>query len=171
MSMKSSKVKKNLGDLISERETNRVNIENRQAKGIGYVSQILNIITEIPLGHWYVPSGLRLRQAMLINGIMFNSEVWHSVTDRDMEILEKVDESLLRGILSAHAKTPKETLYLETKSVPLRYIIKSRRVMYLHSILTRSENELIKRVFEVQRCEMTKGDFLELVMKDISCLR
>ena len=81
-----------------------------------------------------------------------------------------MDESLLRGILSAHTK-PKETLYLETNSVPLWYIIKSRRVMYLHNILTRSENELIKRVFEVQRREMTKGDFVELVLEDIGYLQ
>ena len=43
--------------------------------------------------------------------------------------------------------------------------------MYLHNILTRSENELINRVFEVQRCEMTKGDFVELVLEDIGCLQ
>ena len=52
------------------------------------------IINEIPLAHWKVQAGLSLRQAMLINGILFNSEAWHGVDNKDI----KVDEALIRGI-------------------------------------------------------------------------
>ena len=72
-------------------------------------------------------AGLRLRQAMLINGILYNSEAWHNVNDKDVNILEKVDEALLRGLLQAHPKIPLEALYLETKCIPIRYILASRR--------------------------------------------
>ena len=79
-------------------------------------------------------AGLRLRQAMFVNGILYNSEAWQGIKDKDLFVFEKADEALLRRILGAHPKIPIEALYLETKSIPIRYIIASRRIMYLHAI-------------------------------------
>ena len=81
---------------------------------------------------------------MLINGILFNSEAWHGVEKKDISILEKVDEALLREELSVHPKIPIVALYLEMKSVPIRFTIASRRLMYLHTILQRNEIEMLR---------------------------
>ena len=48
---------------------------------------------------------------MLLNGVLFNSESWHGVTDNDMKTLESIDEQLLRSLVSAQAKTALEFLY------------------------------------------------------------
>ena len=64
----------------------------------------------------------------MINGILFNSEVWYGVKKKEIEILESIDESYLRQMFVAHSKTAKEAFYLESGKVPLRYIIKSRRL-------------------------------------------
>ena len=56
------------------------------------------IINEIPLSHWKVEAGLKLRQAMLINGIMYNSQPWQGIQEKDISLLEKVDDSLFRGV-------------------------------------------------------------------------
>ena len=81
------------------------------------------------MGHWKIQAGLSLRQAMLLNGILYNSEAWQGVETKDIILLEKVDEALLRGILGAHPKIPLEALYLETKSLPIRFIVASRRIL------------------------------------------
>ena len=164
--MKQSKSEKYLGDIVDKSGKNKANIEARQAKGYGIVTNILAIINEIPLGHWRVEAGLRLRQAMLVNGCLFNSEVWHDLKMAEIKLLEKVDESLLRGIINGHSKLPVEALYLETGSLPIRFIISSRRLMYLHSILQKDSQELVKKVYEVQKKCVTPGDFIELVNED-----
>ena len=128
-----------LGDTIDKSGRIRPNIEKRKARGYGIVSEILAIANEVPLAHWKVEAGLNLRQAMFLNGILFNSEAWHSITINDVLLLEKVDEALLRGLLTAHSKIPLEALFLETKSVPIRFTLSSRRLMYLHSILQKEE--------------------------------
>ena len=133
-------------------------------------SEILAIVNEVPLAHWKVEAGLNLRQAMLVNGTLFNSEAWHGVTKKDIILLEKVDEALLRGLLTAHSKVPLEALYLETKSIPLRFIVASRRLMYLHNILQKDEDELVRRVYEAQRMDPSPGDFVELVKEDMDTL-
>ena len=75
------------------------------------------------------------RQAMLLNGTLFNSEAWQGITISEIHQLERVDEALLRGVLRAHSKVPIEALYLETGSIPIRYTLKSPRLSYLHNIL------------------------------------
>ena len=103
---------------------------------------------------------------MFLNGVLFNSEAWHSVTTTDIAILEKVDEALLRGILLAHSKIPLEALYLETKSIPIRYILTSRRLMYLQNILHKENGELVKKIYETQKDNPSPGDFCELIIAD-----
>ena len=56
-------------------------IEDRKAKGFVLISSILAILHEIPLGKFKIEMGLHLRQAMLINGILYNSEAWHGLTE------------------------------------------------------------------------------------------
>ena len=40
---------------------------------------------------------LKLRQAMLLTGVLFNSEAWHDVKEKEVRMLESVDEHLLRS--------------------------------------------------------------------------
>ena len=69
--MESSNQQKYLGDLISSNGSIRNNIEERRSKGFGIVNEILAILDEIPLGRFQIEIGLKLRQAMLLNGILF----------------------------------------------------------------------------------------------------
>ena len=168
--MKAVEKDKYLGDILTENGNQKENIENRRSKGFGIVAEILSILNEVPFGKFRIQAGLKLRNAMFLNGIPTNSEVWHGVQESDITKLEEVDEHLLRGILKAPSKTPIETLYLETGSKPIRFIIKSRRLGYLHHILTREKNELISRVFYAQKRKSIKGDWVKYIEEDFSHL-
>jgi hypothetical protein len=158
---------KYLGDVVDQSGTIQATINQRRSKGDGIVSEIISIINEIPLGEHKMHVALKLREAMLINGILYNSEAWHGVTSAQIAKLEAVDESLLRNILKAHSKTAKEFLYLETGTIPIRWIVAQRRINYLKHILSRDDNELIKKVYLAQRENPTRGDFAKLVEKDL----
>ena len=126
-------------------------------------------MNEIPLGQHKMEIGLHLRQAMLLNGMLYNSEVWHAISEDELRMLETVDEHLLRSLVNGHSKT-KEFLYLEAGAIPIRFIISSRRLMYLQTILKRPEEELTKRVYLAQKAEAVKGDFAKLVKADIELI-
>ena len=72
--MSSSDQEKYLGDLIDKSGSYRPNIKSRKSRGYGITTNVLAIVNEVPLAHWKVQAGLSLRQAMLLNGILFNSE-------------------------------------------------------------------------------------------------
>ena len=84
--------------------------------------------------------------------------------------MERVDETLLRGLTSAHSKIPIAALYLECGATPLRFIWAARRIMYLQTILKRSNDELTKKIYDAQKEDPTEGDFHELVSKDIQMI-
>ena len=81
-----------------------------------------------------------------------------------------MDEYFLRRLLKAHSKTPKESLYLETGCVPIKYLIKQRRLMYLKHILSRNRKELISRVYHAQERKPVKDDWAIQVKKDAEAL-
>jgi hypothetical protein len=107
---------------------------------------------------------------MLLNGILYNSEAWHGVTMKQIATLEAIDEALLRGILKAHSKTPKEFLYLELGALPIKWIMAQRRINYLKQIMLREDNELLKKVLIAQKNSPSKGDFVTIVEKDLKSL-
>ena len=51
-------------------------------------------------------------------------------------------------------------LHYQWYLVPLKYIISSRRIMYLHNILNKDSDELTYKVYMAQRDNPTKGDFV-----------
>ena len=66
-----------------------------------------------------------LRQSLLVNGILTNSEVWYGLNQSEIQKLESVDKSFLRQTFRVSVSGPSEALYLETGLLPLGIIIKA----------------------------------------------
>ena len=139
---------KYLGDILHTNGKVKHTIEDRKNRAIAISAEILGIINDIPLGKYKMEIGLKLRQAMLLNGVLFNSEAWHAVKEADIKTLETIDEYLLRALVKGHSKTPLEFLYLEAGALPIRFLISSRRMIYFQTILKRDENELTKKILK-----------------------
>ena len=168
--MKNSTQEKYLGDVINSNGTVRDTIDDRKNKGFGIVNEIIALLDEIPLGRYKMEIGLKLRQAMLLNGMLYNSEAWHSLGESEIRILETVDEHLLRSLVKGQSKTPLEFLYLEAGAIPIRMIIASRRLLYHQTILKREDHELTKRIYKEQRSNPTPGDFVDLLHEDFKLI-
>ena len=165
--MKEINKEKYLGDTVESTGKLQATIDDRKTKGQGIVANILSIINEIPFGKHRITVGLKLREAMLINGMPFNSEAWHGVTNAQIASLESVDQALLRSMLKLPRGTPNNFLYLETGSLPIKWMLAIRRINYLKHIYTRNESELLRKVYNAQKENPTNGDFVCLVEKDM----
>ena len=73
-----------LGDIISSDGKNTLNIESRVSKGLGIVSQIMDILKSVSFGAHYFEIAVTLREAMLVNGLLANSEVWYGLTGAEV---------------------------------------------------------------------------------------
>ena len=99
-----SKREKYLGDIITNNGRNDANIAVRKAKGFVIAGDILSILDEVPLGTHRIEAGIVMRNGMLINGILTNSEVWNGLTEKDCKEPEMVDEYFIRGIIKSYSK-------------------------------------------------------------------
>ena len=107
----------------------------------------------------------------MVSSILCNSECWYNVTESELDYLETVDLMLLRRILKTPNSTPKEMLYLELGCLPLRDIIKKRRLSNLHYILNEDSQSMIQRFFEVQLKNRIKTDWVSTVLEDLEKLK
>ena len=110
--------------------------------------------------------GMTLRQAWCINGTLYNSEVWCAFSKADIEVLEVLDRKILRVILGAHCKVPSEMLYLETGAISISNVISVRRLLYLQTILKKTDNEIVKKVYIAQKVSPCNGDWIKLIDSD-----
>ena len=155
-----------LGDVLSENGSIDETISQRGQKATGITSQINSMLNSITLGSYHYDIALVLRDALFVNSIMSNSEVWHNVQLKHTQAFEKSDQILLKSIVNAHAKTATEAFYLELAVLPLNYRLSVRRFMYLWHILHRDGDELIRKIYEAQKCLSVRGDWTELVEAD-----
>ena len=120
----------------------------------------MGILSEVDMGRRRVEVGLLLRKAILVNSLLFTAETWSGVKEASLRRLDQVDESLHRSLISAHSKVSVEFLYMECGSLKLRHIISMNRIMYHYHLLTLDKEETIRKIFEKQKQDPTKNDFL-----------
>ena len=151
---------KYLGNFVSSTGGVRETVEDRRSKGWGKVTTIEGILSSVDLGD--------LRKAILVNSLLFTAETWSGVRKADILRLEQVDQALLRSLGSGHSRSPKEFANLEFGTLRLSQILTQNRLMYHYNILTQEDNETIKKMYEKQKKNSTKGDWFQLLKEDFN---
>ena len=165
--MEETDEEKYLGDIVSKDGRNIKNVQARVNKGKGIVKRILEILEGIPFGKLYYQVAIILRNTLLVSSILCNSEAWFNVTKSELELIETVDLMLLRSLLGAPKSVPKEMFYLELGVLPLREMIKQRRLNFLHYILAQESTSIISQVFQTQNENPSKNDWISTVKTDL----
>ena len=127
----------------------------------------MRILETISFGKSYFQIALSLREAMFINGILTNVEIWYGLTKAEIEQLELVDRLLLRRIFSLPLSTCTEALYLESGCQDITTIVKGRRVKYLHTLVNSDENSMLYKFFQAQWEFPVRGDWVLQCNQDL----
>ena len=78
-------------------------------------------------------------------------------------MIESIDLKFLRKLLKAPITTPKEIIFLELGVLPLRDIIKQRRLNFLFYIIKQKDESRIKRVFQSQIKNKSRKDWITTI--------
>ena len=57
---------------------------------------------------------------------------------------------------------------MEVSALPIHHIMATRRIIYLKTLLHRSDAELTKQVYNAQKLNPTKGDYYNLILEDFA---
>ena len=166
--MQTSDREKYLGDVITSSAKIDENVQMRHDKGIGISNQIMSTLKEVSFGVFHFEMGLLFRTTQLINGILFNTEALFSITEKHILLLEDCDKYLMRSLFNAEMGTPIESFFIETSTIPIRFIIQARRIMFYWTMLRKNKEELAKRVFLAMKEFPDKTDWYSQVKKDLT---
>ena len=72
----------------------------------------------------------------------------------------------IRRMFNVPISVPKESLYMDTGTLSLKYFIKKRRLMYLWHILHVDKKELLNKFCSAQKLDSSKDDWVEQITKD-----
>ena len=78
-----------------------INIKTRTNKAQGNINKIVNSLDERPYGRHRFKAAKLMRDAILLSGLLTNSETWINITKKDLDDLENPDFTLQKKILSA----------------------------------------------------------------------
>ena len=99
--------------------------------------------------------------------MLCSSEALYGITHSHIEKLEQVDRMFFRKLFQVPNGTAIEAFYLETSSIPIWYILIGRRLLYLWDILSKDENELVRKVFDSQKTLSVKNDWAIQIKHDL----
>ena len=111
---------------------------------------------------------MKMRDAKLMNGMIYSSESWSKISESEMVRLEQVDIAMLLSLAEGHSKTSRAFVILEFGVLKVRHLIMVRRLMYHHHLVTRPNHELIKKVYLKQKEDSLKGDWFRSLKEDFS---
>ena len=169
--IKTGKTHTYLGEEIEDSGSNTANVRAKVTKGPGSVKNILQILTEIYLGEHYFEALILLRNSMLISVITSNLEVAMNLTAKEIKMLDDIDMRLLRAGMMVSAKSSRCLLLLELGLVSVKYILKRKRLGYLHYLLTSEDQNLAKMVLQEQVRSPKQWEWLSQVKKDLKDLK
>ena len=128
----------------------------------------MSILEEVCFGPFFFQVAVMLRNSLFLSSILINSEVWYNLSNKNIQELEIVDHKLLRRVLECPQGTPTCMMYLELGCVPLRFLIKNRRILFLQYILQQDKESLILKFFNAQNQNPLKGDWVLQVLQDLT---
>ena len=104
---------------------------------------------------------------ILRGSILYASETYYNLTEKNLRNIERIEEIFLRKILKTTKGCPISQLYLETGQWPARYQIKKLRMLFLKAILDENEQSMVAKFFKLQLEQPTKGDWVSTCINDL----
>ena len=158
---------KYLGHHISNRNNNLVNIDSIRKKSIGITKKILNNLDNLKLGKYYFDCGLIFLNCLLRRSILYSAECYYNLVEKEIRILERIEEDYLRKLFKTEKGCPISQLYLESGLYPARFDIIKIQVLFYHYILCQEEDTIIFQFLEAQKRHPIKGDWIQGVQKNM----
>ena len=158
---------KYLGNILSSSAKLDENILARFQKGMGLVNEIISTLKEVSFGYYYFEIGILFRNSKLINGILCSIEALYGLNTTHVEKLEKCDNSFFRQLFKSGASTPIESFYLASGTLPIRHIVIGRRLMFLWTILSKSESDLTRKCLSAQQLNPARNDLAVTFQNDL----
>ncbi len=142
---------KTLGTWIDETGDYGINIRKKKEKLKFMITTTKNEASPKNVGVYALEARLMLAEIVVIKSILYNAEAFHEYQEDEMTELERIQHTVLVGILELPASTPYYALLMETGWWTIKGRLAYTKLMLYHNILTSDDRRVIKKIVEVQK--------------------
>ena len=140
-----------LGDQFNSQGTNKDLVKDRVKKGKSCIVSAMALCSDVTMGLYAIDTLLLLYRSLFLSVILYNSQAWTNLSNTDILSLHRVQLKFVKRIFHAPSSTSNPLSYLECGILPLKYEIHIRQLGFLHHIVTRSDEDPVKKTYQQQR--------------------
>ena len=141
---------KYLGDLFNVNGNNDDLIADRLKRATAALVSISGFMRESSMGQHTLSVYLLLHNAIFLPTILFNSQAWSNLTDKNIKELTRIQLRFLKKMMSVKPATSNSFVFLELGVLPIEHEIHKRQMLYLHHIINLPESDPVKKVWRNQ---------------------
>ena len=105
---------------------------------------------------------------MLRSSTLYASECYYNLTEKEIALIESIEQDFLCKIYKTGSKCPTHLLYLEGGQVPARFLIQKYKLNYLHHIMQQDNQSTLYNFFQAQLDNPVRGDWCSEVKSYLS---
>ena len=152
--------------MLSQNGGNMKNILHKRNKSIGTKKLIPLLIKH--LGPYTFEAAIIYIKSLLRTSILYGAETMFNLTEKELRVLESIEESVLQEVFQTKRSCSRHLLYLESGMIPARYQIHRQMMNFLQYLLLQPDTSILNRVFRAQKQNPTRGDWVQNVTKLLS---
>ena len=139
-----------LGDVFNNKGNNDDLVKDRVKRGTSTMISIQSFMRDTSLGTHTLGVYILLHNAILLPGMLFNSQAWTNLTDKNIAALTTIQLRYLKKAMKVRQAAANAFTFLELGVLPLKYEIHRRQLSFLHHIITLEEVDPVKRIWRYQ---------------------
>lgn len=159
---------KYLGDIFQDNGKNTELVKDRISRGTAAILRIEAILSETQLGKHTIKVSLLLYRSLFLSSILFNSQAWRNLTEKDFSDLQQLQLRLLKKIVDAPKSVSSSFIFLELGVLPIRYEIKMRQITFLHHIVNLEIGDPVRDLYEQMKLLPGERNWLNNVLRSTS---
>ena len=156
---------KYLGDVFQQNGKNDELIKDRLGRGTKVMLKIDAIMAETQFGKHTLIVSLLLYRALFLASVLFNSQAWRNLTEKNFTALQSLQLRLLKKLVNAPSSISNSFLFLELGVLPIKYEIHQRQLTFLHHIVNLDEDDPVYLLYQNMKLLPGEPNWLNDVLR------
>ena len=138
-----------LGLIFNSKGTNKDMLDDRIKNSRICMVSAFSTCCDVTLGRYMISSLLLMYQSVFLQILLYASQVWTNLTKEDLQRLKVTQLQFLKRMMKVPTSTSNTLVLLELGVLPVENEIHSRKLVFLHHILTRETDDPDDPVFRM----------------------
>jgi hypothetical protein len=139
-----------LGDVFNSKGNNEDLIKDRVKRGTAAMISVQGFMRETSLGVHTISVYLLLHNAIFLASILFNSQAWSNISEKNLEQLTITQLKFLKKSMKARPSTANSFVFLEMGTLPIKYELHKRQLSFLHHIVHLDDDDPVRKMWKHQ---------------------